>query len=91
MRFSKDGKFIATGCNKTTQVFNVETGELVAKLIDDNNSTEAATKASANGDASKNGENAESSKQQQLPPPLPQLPMVTCTSGLYVSLLTESC
>lgn len=62
VRFSKDGKFIATGCNKTTQVFNVETGELVAKLIDDNNSTEAAAKASANGDASKNGENAESSE-----------------------------
>lgn len=35
VRFSKDGQFIATGCNKTTQVFNVETGELVAKLIDD--------------------------------------------------------
>ncbi|CAI5757750.1 unnamed protein product [Candida verbasci] len=35
VRFSKDGKFIATGCNKTTQVFNVETGELVAKLIDE--------------------------------------------------------
>lgn len=37
VRFSKDGKFIATGCNKTTQVFNVETGELVAKLMDDQN------------------------------------------------------
>lgn len=52
VRFSKDGKFIATGCNKTTQVFNVETGELVAKLIDDNNSTDAAAKV--NGET-KNG------------------------------------
>ncbi|ABN67995.2 transcriptional repressor TUP1, partial [Scheffersomyces stipitis CBS 6054] len=51
VRFSKDGKFIATGCNKTTQVFNVETGELVAKLIDDNNSSDAASAvAAANGD-----------------------------------------
>ncbi|ODV76934.1 WD40 repeat-like protein [Suhomyces tanzawaensis NRRL Y-17324] len=56
VRFSKDGQFIATGCNKTTQVFNVETGELVAKLIDDNNSTDAAAKTGAtNGDA-KNGD-----------------------------------
>ncbi|CAN3355325.1 transcriptional repressor Tup1p [Diutina catenulata] len=46
VRFSKDGKFIATGCNKTTQVFNVETGELVAKLMDDQNS----------GDEQKEGE-----------------------------------
>ncbi|EGW34618.1 uncharacterized protein SPAPADRAFT_57666 [Spathaspora passalidarum NRRL Y-27907] len=52
VRFSKDGKFIATGCNKTTQVFNVETGELVAKLIDDNNSTDvSASDAKAEGDA----------------------------------------
>lgn len=32
--FSKDGSLIATGCNELTQVFNVETGELLAKLID---------------------------------------------------------
>lgn len=38
VRFSKNGEFIATGCNKTTQVFNVATGELVAKLVDDNTS-----------------------------------------------------
>lgn len=35
VRFSNDGKFLATGCNKTTQVFGVETGELVARLHDD--------------------------------------------------------
>lgn len=35
VRFSKDGKFLATGCNKVTQVFGVETGELVARLSDD--------------------------------------------------------
>lgn len=35
VKFSKDGKFLATGCNKVTQVFGVETGELVAKLSDD--------------------------------------------------------
>lgn len=48
VRFSKNGEFIATGCNKTTQVFNVETGELVAKLIDDNN---------ANGEENGEGKN----------------------------------
>lgn len=36
VRFSNDGKFLATGCNKTTQVYGVQTGELVAKLHDDN-------------------------------------------------------
>lgn len=52
VRFSKDGKFIATGCNKTTQVFNVETGELVAKLIDDssNSETKEEDTPSSNGD-----------------------------------------
>ncbi|KAI5966692.1 TUP1 [Candida theae] len=52
VRFSKDGKFIATGCNKTTQVFNVETGELVAKLIDDssNSETKEDDTPSSNGD-----------------------------------------
>lgn len=33
--FSKDGKFLATGCNKLTQVFSVETGDLVARLNDE--------------------------------------------------------
>jgi glucose repression regulatory protein TUP1 len=64
VRFSKDGKFIATGCNKTTQVFNVETGELVAKLIDDNNSNDVDNKenggsggsgSSGSGNGSGNG------------------------------------
>ena len=52
VRFSKDGKYIATGCNKTTQVFNVETGELVAKLVDDSSSPELKEEdaASSNGD-----------------------------------------
>lgn len=40
VRFSNDGKFLATGCNKTTQVFGVETGELVARLTDDNSAAE---------------------------------------------------
>lgn len=40
VRFSNDGKFLATGCNKTTQVFGVETGELVARLSDDNTATD---------------------------------------------------
>lgn len=35
VRFSKDGKFLATGCNKLTQVFSVETGDLVARLNDE--------------------------------------------------------
>ncbi|CDR37713.1 CYFA0S01e15544g1_1 [Cyberlindnera fabianii] len=42
VRFSNDGKFLATGCNKTTQVFGVETGELVARLSDDNTAAENA-------------------------------------------------
>ena len=36
VQFSKNGEFIATGCNKTTQVFDVKTGALIAKLVDDN-------------------------------------------------------
>ncbi|CAG98255.1 chromatin-silencing transcriptional regulator TUP1 [Kluyveromyces lactis] len=35
VRFSSDGEFLATGCNKTTQVYKVSTGELVARLSDD--------------------------------------------------------
>lgn len=42
VRFSNDGKFLATGCNKTTQVFGVETGELVARLSDENTAAENA-------------------------------------------------
>lgn len=36
VNFSKDGQFLATGCNKTTQVYRVSDGSLVAKLSDDN-------------------------------------------------------
>lgn len=35
VRFSNDGEFLATGCNKTTQVFRVSDGSLVARLSDD--------------------------------------------------------
>ena len=35
VKFSNDGKFLATGCNRTTQVYNVVTGELVCSLSDD--------------------------------------------------------
>lgn len=49
VKFSKNGEFIATGCNKTTQVFDVKTGALIAKLIDDNSA------AGVDGDAE--GEN----------------------------------
>ncbi|GAV54243.1 hypothetical protein ZYGR_0AK07450 [Zygosaccharomyces rouxii] len=36
VRFSNDGEYLATGCNKTTQVFRVSDGALVARLSDDN-------------------------------------------------------
>ena len=36
VRFSADGKFIATGCNKSAQIFDVKTGAKVVTLIDDN-------------------------------------------------------
>lgn len=42
VRFSQDGKYLATGCNKTTQVYSVETGELVARLLDSNVPSEGA-------------------------------------------------
>lgn len=35
VRFSNDGEFLATGCNKTTQVFRVSDGALIARLSDD--------------------------------------------------------
>ncbi|CAN6661374.1 general transcriptional corepressor Tup1p [Trichomonascus vanleenenianus] len=35
VRFSFDGKYIATGCNRSAQIFEVATGNLVAKLQDD--------------------------------------------------------
>lgn len=36
VRFSADGKFVATGCNRSAQIFDVNTGNLVTKLQDDN-------------------------------------------------------
>ncbi|CAB4254781.1 similar to Saccharomyces cerevisiae YCR084C TUP1 General repressor of transcription [Maudiozyma barnettii] len=35
IRFSNDGKYLATGCNRTTQVYEVATGNLTARLTDD--------------------------------------------------------
>lgn len=59
VRFSKNGEFIATGCNKTTQVFNVKTGALIAKLIDDNSTNNALGDADAhpNGTSEDGAEN----------------------------------
>lgn len=54
VKFSKNGEFVATGCNKTTQVFDVKTGNLVAKLIDDNSSN-ATVEGEGEGDGA--GEN----------------------------------
>lgn len=35
VRFSNDGKFIATGCNRSAQVYDVQTGERVHLFADD--------------------------------------------------------
>ncbi|QLG73524.1 hypothetical protein HG535_0F00340 [Zygotorulaspora mrakii] len=51
VRFSNDGEFLATGCNKTTQVFKVSDGTLVARLSDD-----AATQINEQNDDNGNGE-----------------------------------
>lgn len=56
VKFSKSGEFIATGCNKTTQVFDVKTGALIAKLIDDN--TTNAVEGQGEGENSENGSSA---------------------------------
>lgn len=50
VKFSKNGEFIATGCNKTTQVFDVKTGALIAKLIDDNSSNSTSVEGEGEGD-----------------------------------------
>lgn len=50
VKFSKNGEFIATGCNKTTQVFDVKTGALIAKLIDDNSSNSNAVEGEGDGE-----------------------------------------
>lgn len=50
VRFSSDGEFLATGCNKTTQVYKVLTGELVARLSDDSvSSINKAIETNVNG------------------------------------------
>lgn len=35
VRFSLDGRYVATGCNRSAQIFEVSTGSQVAKLQDD--------------------------------------------------------
>jgi glucose repression regulatory protein TUP1 len=34
VRFSQDGRFVATGCNRSAQIYDVETGNIVAHLQD---------------------------------------------------------
>lgn len=53
VRFSSDGEYLATGCNKTTQVYKVSTGELVARLSDD--SVTSAQIQPVSGEQSSNG------------------------------------
>lgn len=36
VRFSRDGKYLATGCNRSAQIFDVVTGQNVATLQDEN-------------------------------------------------------
>lgn len=55
VRFSKDGRFLATGCNKLTQVFSVETGDLVARLSDE---TGGAARAGADNKPSSTGDSS---------------------------------
>lgn len=35
MRFSADGRYVATGCNRSAQIFDVASGNQVSKLQDD--------------------------------------------------------
>lgn len=35
VRFSMDGKYVATGCNKSAQIYDIMTGEKVCVLQDD--------------------------------------------------------
>ncbi|KAH3900759.1 chromatin-silencing transcriptional regulator TUP1 SCDLUD_003764 [Saccharomycodes ludwigii] len=42
VKFSNDGKYLATGCNKTTQVYDVLSGDLVARLYSDNSGTNSS-------------------------------------------------
>jgi glucose repression regulatory protein TUP1 len=36
VRFSHDGRYVATGCNRSAQIYDVETGAAVAHLQDGN-------------------------------------------------------
>lgn len=59
VRFSNDGEYLATGCNKTTQVFRVSDGALIARLSDDAASQVAAPAGSpANADEPNNDVNS---------------------------------
>lgn len=35
VKFSSDGKYVATGCNRSAQIFDVASGQLVTTLQDD--------------------------------------------------------
>jgi general transcriptional corepressor TUP1 len=35
VRFSHDGKFLATGCNRTVQIYDTRTGQKTCVLMDD--------------------------------------------------------
>ncbi|KAH7308214.1 transcriptional repressor TUP1 [Stachybotrys elegans] len=39
VRFSHDGKYVATGCNRSAQIFDVQTGEKVC-VLEDHNATD---------------------------------------------------
>lgn len=48
VKFSNNGEYLATGCNKTTKIFEVATGNLVTELVDDTKTgTEDANSASS--------------------------------------------
>ena len=39
VKFSADGKFLATGCNRSAQIFNAQTGQKTCTLIDESGSS----------------------------------------------------
>ena len=38
VRFSQDGRFVATGCNRSAQIFDVQSGKQVCHLQDNSTS-----------------------------------------------------
>jgi glucose repression regulatory protein TUP1 len=40
VKFSKDGKFLATGCNKYSSIYNTETGKKVKQFVTENSTSE---------------------------------------------------